>query len=314
MRADTEEKVLAALARPEVACVLVPVPRAAGDRSDRSHVWLSRSSPRTRSSPATSRPSSGASRCSRSSCPSARSCPWAEPQVGAIATQAYANPRYGPNGLELLRQGLSAQEVVDRLTGEDDGRDQRQLGVVDGQGRAATYTGSECMDWAGGRTGDELRGAGQHPRLAGDRRRAGQDVRGDDRSARRAADRLPRGGAGGGWRQPRPAVLSTARRPARRGLREHVGHRRRAARRGPRASDRRAAPHLHAPRRDLRDDAARQMGRPWTTSWPRSCESDSRSSATKGTWKTRSRAGPGRKTSRTASTGSSKSTRSFSRH
>jgi uncharacterized Ntn-hydrolase superfamily protein len=80
--------------------------------------------------------------------------PWAEPQVGAIATQAYANPRYGPNGLELLRQGLSAQEVVDRLTSEDEGRDHRQLGVVDGQGRSASYTGSECMDWAGGRTGE----------------------------------------------------------------------------------------------------------------------------------------------------------------
>jgi uncharacterized Ntn-hydrolase superfamily protein len=80
--------------------------------------------------------------------------PWAEPHVGAIATQAYANPRYGPNGLDLLRQGLSAQEVVDRLTSEDDGRDHRQLGIVDGEGRAATYTGSECMDWAGGRTGE----------------------------------------------------------------------------------------------------------------------------------------------------------------
>jgi uncharacterized Ntn-hydrolase superfamily protein len=80
--------------------------------------------------------------------------PWAEPHVGAIATQAYANPRYGPNGLELLRQGLSAQEVVDKLTSGDDGRDHRQLGIVDGQGRAATYTGSECMDWAGGRTGE----------------------------------------------------------------------------------------------------------------------------------------------------------------
>src|SRR5215475_5087608 len=79
--------------------------------------------------------------------------PWAEPHVGAIATQAYANPRYGPNGLQLLREGMSAQEVVDRLTGEDEGRDHRQLGVVDGQGSAATYTGSECMDWAGGRTG-----------------------------------------------------------------------------------------------------------------------------------------------------------------
>src|SRR3954447_3007814 len=79
--------------------------------------------------------------------------PWAEPHIGAIATQAYANPRYGPNGLELLRQGLSAQEVVDKLTSEDEGRDHRQLGVVDAHGNAATYTGEECMDWAGGRTG-----------------------------------------------------------------------------------------------------------------------------------------------------------------
>jgi len=79
--------------------------------------------------------------------------PWAEPHVGAVATQAYANPRYGPQGLDLLREGLSAQEVVDRLTGADDGRDHRQLGVVDGKGNAATYTGKECMDWAGGRTG-----------------------------------------------------------------------------------------------------------------------------------------------------------------
>jgi uncharacterized Ntn-hydrolase superfamily protein len=80
--------------------------------------------------------------------------PWAEPGVGAIATQAYANPRYGPEGLALLRDGLSAEEVVERLTGADEGRDHRQLGVVDGQGRAASYTGSECMEWAGGRTGD----------------------------------------------------------------------------------------------------------------------------------------------------------------
>jgi uncharacterized Ntn-hydrolase superfamily protein len=80
--------------------------------------------------------------------------PWAEPHVGAIATQSYANPRYGPNGLALLREGRSAQEAVDELTGADDGRDHRQLGIVDGEGRAATYTGSECLEWAGGRTGD----------------------------------------------------------------------------------------------------------------------------------------------------------------
>jgi uncharacterized Ntn-hydrolase superfamily protein len=79
--------------------------------------------------------------------------PWAEAQVGSVATQSYANPQYGPDGLALLRQGLSAEEVVKRLTEADDGREQRQLGIVDGRGRAATFTGSECHDWAGGRTG-----------------------------------------------------------------------------------------------------------------------------------------------------------------
>jgi uncharacterized Ntn-hydrolase superfamily protein len=79
--------------------------------------------------------------------------PWAEPHVGAVATQAYANPRYGPQGLQLLREGLSSQQVVDRLTGADDGRDHRQLGVVDAEGNGATYTGKECLHWAGGRTG-----------------------------------------------------------------------------------------------------------------------------------------------------------------
>jgi uncharacterized Ntn-hydrolase superfamily protein len=79
--------------------------------------------------------------------------PWAEPEVGAIATQAYANPSYGPNGLALLRDGLSAAEVVERLTSEDDGRDERQLGVVDGQGGSASWTGPGCNEWAGHRTG-----------------------------------------------------------------------------------------------------------------------------------------------------------------
>ena len=79
--------------------------------------------------------------------------PWAEPEVGAIATQAYANPSYGPKGLALLRDGLSASEVVERLTSEDDGRDQRQVGVVDAQGTSASWTGTHCPDWAGHRTG-----------------------------------------------------------------------------------------------------------------------------------------------------------------
>jgi len=79
--------------------------------------------------------------------------PWAEAETGAIATQSYANPRYGPDGLALLREGATAEEVVARLTSEDEGREQRQLGVVDAIGRAATFTGSLCLGWAGGRVG-----------------------------------------------------------------------------------------------------------------------------------------------------------------
>ena len=79
--------------------------------------------------------------------------PWAEANVGAVATQSYANPSYGPDGLRLLRDGLSAEDTVARLTEADEGRDQRQLGIVDGRGGAATYTGAGCHDWAGGRTG-----------------------------------------------------------------------------------------------------------------------------------------------------------------
>jgi uncharacterized Ntn-hydrolase superfamily protein len=80
--------------------------------------------------------------------------PVAEPEVGAVATQAWANMRFGPDGLALLREGLAADEVVRRLTDADEGRDHRQLGVVDRNGKAATFTGSACLEWAGGVTGD----------------------------------------------------------------------------------------------------------------------------------------------------------------
>ena len=79
--------------------------------------------------------------------------PWAEAEVGAVATQAWANVRYGPDGLALLREGRSAEETVARLVEADEGRDHRQVGVVDGEGRAASHTGSACLEWAGGRTG-----------------------------------------------------------------------------------------------------------------------------------------------------------------
>ena len=86
--------------------------------------------------------------------PRRRIVPWAEPLVGAIATQAWANPRYGPEGLALLREGLPADEVVARLTAADDDRAQRQLGIVGPDGRGASYTGAECHEWAGGRVGE----------------------------------------------------------------------------------------------------------------------------------------------------------------
>ena len=79
---------------------------------------------------------------------------WAEPGAGAVATQAYANPRYGPDGLALLREGAPAADAVERLVAADDGRAHRQLGVVDARGGSASFTGEECHDWAGGRTGD----------------------------------------------------------------------------------------------------------------------------------------------------------------
>jgi uncharacterized Ntn-hydrolase superfamily protein len=80
--------------------------------------------------------------------------PWAAWRAGALATQANSNYQYGPLGIAALRRGLSAEEVVRRLTAADPKREHRQLGVVDRRGRAAAWTGSKCRDWAGHITGD----------------------------------------------------------------------------------------------------------------------------------------------------------------
>jgi uncharacterized Ntn-hydrolase superfamily protein len=80
--------------------------------------------------------------------------PWGRAGVGALATQALTNASYGPDGLRLLREGLTADEVVRRLTAADPDREQRQLGVVDGKGGAAAHTGRQCPDWAGHEVGD----------------------------------------------------------------------------------------------------------------------------------------------------------------
>jgi uncharacterized Ntn-hydrolase superfamily protein len=78
--------------------------------------------------------------------------PWAEAGVGAIATQASTNESFGPRGLELLRDGLTAREVLDKLLASDPGRDNRQVGIVDAQGRSASFTGGKCLTWAGDST------------------------------------------------------------------------------------------------------------------------------------------------------------------
>ena len=76
--------------------------------------------------------------------------PWATGGVGAVATQAWANTTYGPRGLTLLEAGHDPVSVIKLLTESDELREHRQVGIVDGQGRSATFTGAQCMDWAGG--------------------------------------------------------------------------------------------------------------------------------------------------------------------
>ena len=79
--------------------------------------------------------------------------PWAEAGVGAIATQSWANTTYGPNGLKLLKSGLSADQALERLVADDPGRATRQVGIVDTKGNVANYTGDECNAWAGAVSG-----------------------------------------------------------------------------------------------------------------------------------------------------------------
>jgi uncharacterized Ntn-hydrolase superfamily protein len=86
--------------------------------------------------------------------------PWARAGVGAVATQAMANFNYGSRGLDLMSRGKTAEETVEALISSDDEREHRQLGVVDARGRAATFTGSECFEWAGGVAGEHYAAQG----------------------------------------------------------------------------------------------------------------------------------------------------------
>lgn len=80
--------------------------------------------------------------------------PWARAGVGAVATQSWANTALGFRGLDLMASGRPGPEALDVLLAEDDGRHKRQAGIVDGEGRAATFTGDGCAPWAGGVSGD----------------------------------------------------------------------------------------------------------------------------------------------------------------
>ncbi|HEX6710575.1 MAG TPA: DUF1028 domain-containing protein [Rubrobacter sp.] len=86
--------------------------------------------------------------------------PWARAGVGAVATQALANYNYGPRGLELMSRGRTAGQAVEDLISADEDREHRQVGIVDGRGRTATFTGSECFEWAGGLTGEHYAAQG----------------------------------------------------------------------------------------------------------------------------------------------------------
>src|SRR5205823_10469204 len=155
VRAATAAAVKEALARPEVASVVVPQNAAALLDLDLTELTYGTKPVSTYSICACDLEAAQWGVAVQSKFLAVGSVvPWAEPFVGAIATQAWANPRYGPDGLALLREGTPVEDVVTRLTSTDEGRAERQLGMVDAAGRAATYTGNECQEWAGGRAGE----------------------------------------------------------------------------------------------------------------------------------------------------------------
>jgi len=87
--------------------------------------------------------------------------PWAEAGVGAVATQSFANVSFGPKGLALMRNGATAEEALKILIANDEGRHQRQVGIVDVKGNSATWTGDSCFNWAGGNAGGNWAGRGK---------------------------------------------------------------------------------------------------------------------------------------------------------
>ena len=154
--------------------------------------------------------------------------PWARAGAGAVATQAMANLNYGPRGLQLMAEGGSADETVEALVSADGGREDRQVGIVDATGRAATFTGSGCFEWAGGVTGENYAAqgnilvgpetvgamAGAYEEGGGDfaarllaALAAGQEAGGDSRGKQSAALLVVREGGGYGGNNDRAIDL-----------------------------------------------------------------------------------------------------------
>ncbi len=152
--------------------------------------------------------------------------PWAQADAGVVATQSYANLAYGPDGLALMAAGLNAAATIERLTEADNGRDQRQVGMVDHAGQAAAFTGKGCHDWAGHIVGDGFacqgnilvpgtveamaasfesarKGAGELADWLVSALAAGQDAGGDARGRQAAAVTVVRAGGGYGGNNDR---------------------------------------------------------------------------------------------------------------
>jgi len=87
-------------------------------------------------------------------------CPHTRSGVGAVATQALVNPHYGPKGLDLMQGGVLPSSVVQKILAEDEGRNHRQVHLINAQGKVAAHTGSACIDWCGHLAGDGFSVAG----------------------------------------------------------------------------------------------------------------------------------------------------------
>ena len=284
VRAASAERIVAALARPEVTCVVVPrrPARAAGDRPDEVDVWLSRSSRRSRSRRATSTRGSGESRSSRSSSPSAPSSRGRSRVSARSRRRRTRTPATAPTGWRCC-----ARDCRPRRSWRDSPR--RTRDATSASSASSTARGearrgpapAACTGRAAARgPATRRRGTSSSERETVDAlAETFESTRGLPLA--RAAARLSRSRAGRRRRQPRPAVGVAPRRRARRRLRRALRHRRRPARRRPRAPDRGAGAHPRASLPAVRQDPARVVAPRRRRARGRSCASGSPRSATR---------------------------------